>query len=349
MGVRRVASRFAAWMLDGARATYGLAIMRIMFGAMTLVLLALYLPSYSYSFGQASRWGWSYGSATGVNNYPWPLPFPFSIQDDDGVLLVKMALLAAVALLYMLGWRMRIVSPLFVYLWLGFSTLNPTVLNTGHYQTFRVLIIFMLFADLSRRWSLDERRRRKNSARGRGNTGLLRIPGLGSLPRWVPNLFNNAAVLLIGAQICIIYVMSAWWKLRGTMWIDGTASYYALRIDELQLIPWVNDLAWSLPAGVFVASWLAVYGQLFFPLMLLNRWTRILGLVIVTGMHAAIGILLALPFFSLTMIAADMIFIRDVSWRKAADWVRKRLPVGRSQPQKPPYSRRSVAKEQATS
>ncbi|MFP3787077.1 hypothetical protein, partial [Burkholderia sp. SIMBA_024] len=75
---------------------------------------------------------------------------------------------------------MRIIAPLFVVLWLGYASTNPLVLNTGHYQTFRVMLLFLLLADTSRRWSLDARRRRvtrdEHPLSFRGHV----------LPRWVP-------------------------------------------------------------------------------------------------------------------------------------------------------------------
>ncbi|MGO1630212.1 MAG: hypothetical protein ACTHX2_15480, partial [Microbacterium sp.] len=96
-------------------------------------------------------------------------------------------------------------------------------------------------------------------------------------------------------------------------------------LQELALLPWLNDFVWTLTPLVIVATFAAVYGQLMFPVLLLNRWTRILGLVVVTGMHFAIGILLALPWFSLVMIFSDMIFIRTQSWRWVADFVRPKM------------------------
>jgi hypothetical protein len=54
-----------------------------------------------------------------------------------------------------------------------------------------------------------------------------------------------------------------------------------------------------------------VFLQLFFPFLLLTRPTRILALLGIMGMHVGIGFLLALPFFSLSMIGADVIFVRD--------------------------------------
>lgn len=330
--VARVWDRLLHWLLDARRATYGLALMRIGLGTMTVVILALYLPNFSYTFGAASRWGEALFRDSSVNSYLWPLTALFSRESSDQVQLIKILLLMAVAATYALGWRMRVISPVFVAMWLGFSTLDPVVTNTGHYQTFRVFLIFLLFADTSYRWSLDARRR---SRRADGAESKRLAPNRKRLvPDWFPVLSNNVSVILIGYQLCVIYVTSAIWKLQGPTWISGVAAYYPLQIEELTLFPALNHLAWQITPLVFVASWMSVYGQLLFPVLLLNRWTRIVGLVIVTGMHASIGILLALPWFSLMMILGDMIFIRDRTWEQFAGWLRGRARGKRLSPSK---------------
>ncbi|WP_101847562.1 HTTM domain-containing protein [Zhihengliuella sp. ISTPL4] len=308
--VARLWDTLLHWLLDRRHATYGLAVMRIGFAALTIVSILLYLPDYSYTFGEGSRWGESLYRPSGVNDYLWPVSLLFSRTDSDPVTFLKLGVLLAVAVAYLLGWRMRIVSPLFVMLWLGYAATNPLVLNTGHYQTFRVMLLFLLLADTSRQWSLDARRRRRTGA-----DPALSLRGH-ALPRWVPVLSNNIAVILIGAQLCIVYITSALWKLQGTMWVEGIAAYYPLRLQQFILIPWLNEIAWHVTPAIFIASWLSVYMQLLFPLTLLNRWTRIIGLIAITGMHAGIGILMSLPFFSLVMIFSDMIFVRDVTWRR---------------------------------
>lgn len=315
--------RLCAWLLNQRHGTYGLAIMRIGFGAMTVIILGMYLPNFSYSFGAGARWGTALTQSSAVHDYLWPIPLLFPSDEPDGLRLAKILLLMAVAVIYALGWHMRVTSPVFVLLWLGFTLTNPVILNTGHYQTFRIFLLFMLLADLSQRWSLDARRRDRRGVEDHA-LGIREW----RLPLWVPILANNVAIVLIGYQICIIYVSSALWKLQGSTWISGVAAYYPLQLEELTLFPWLNHLAWQVTPAVFIASWLAVYGQLFFPVLLLNRWTRILGLVLVTGMHAGIGILLALPWFSLMMILGDMIFIRDRSWMALTERLARAAPTG---------------------
>src|SRR5690606_25891815 len=117
------------------------------------------------------------------------------------------------------------------------------------------------------------------------------------VPVWFTNLVNNVAVILIGFQLCVIYLVSALWKIQGETWISGIAVYYPLRIEELTVLPWLNAIVWQITPMVLIASWLSIYLQLAFPFLLLHRWTRVVGLVGITSMHAGIGILLALPWF----------------------------------------------------
>jgi hypothetical protein len=315
----RVWDRAVTRLLDGRHFAYAFSAMRIGFGAMTLIILALYLPNYSYSFGEGSRWGEAYLHLSATNDYAFGISSIFSRTDPDWLTYIKLACFAAVALAYTLGWRMRIISPVFVVLWLGYTSLNPMVLNTGHYQTFRVLIIFLLLADLSRHWSLDARRRDRS-----GDDRALAI-GKASLPSWIPVLSNNVAAVLVMAQLCVIYVSSALWKLQGTMWESGEAIYYPLRLEQFALVPGLNDVVWQVTPAVYIGSWLSVYMQLLFPVALLFRWPRRVGWVIITGMHASIAIFLSLPWFSLVMILGDLIFIRDSTWRRVLDWLARRL------------------------
>ena len=127
---------------------------------------------------------------------------------------------------------------------------------------------------------------------------------------WV-NLFHNAAVIAVACQVFIIYVSSAMYKIQGSAWDNGTAIYYPMHMHLLDAFPMLNGMITNHLSIVFVATYGTVYLQLFFPFLQLTRPTRILALAGIIGMHVGIGIFLALPFFSLSMIGADMIFLRD--------------------------------------
>ena len=46
--------------------------------------------------------------------------------------------------------------------------------------------------------------------------------------------------------------------------------------------------------------------------------------MLITGMHLGIGIFMGILYFSLVMIAVDMILVSDASWERAADWIKAR-------------------------
>ncbi|NKF34061.1 HTTM domain-containing protein, partial [Pseudomonas sp. BGM005] len=75
--------------------------------------------------------------------------------------------------------------------------------------------------------------------------------------------------------------------------------------------PVLSDLVTAWGPMVVVASWGSIILQVAFPLMLLTRPTRLLGLLGILSFHIGIAVLMGLPWFSLTMIAIDSIFIRD--------------------------------------
>lgn len=75
---------------------------------------------------------------------------------------------------------------------------------------------------------------------------------------------------------------------------------------------------------VTIASWGSILLQVAFPLMLLTRPTRLIGLLGILSFHIGIAVLMGLPWFSLTMIAIDAIFIRDRTWGRLSAGTKRR-------------------------
>lgn len=123
------------------------------------------------------------------------------------------------------------------------------------------------------------------------------------------NLLHNAGMLVIMAEVCLIYATAGWYKIQGSRWQDGTALYYPLRLDYFAPWPGLSGVL----AGSGVAVMLLTYGtvlvQVAFPFTLFNRRVKNVLLAVMMLEHAGIAVLLGLPFFSLAMIAADAVFL----------------------------------------
>ncbi|WP_107422115.1 HTTM domain-containing protein [Streptomyces lushanensis] len=154
------------------------------------------------------------------------------------------------------------------------------------------------------------------------------------------NLVHNAALVVIMAEVCLVYATAGWYKIQGSRWQDGTALYYPLKLHYFAPWPELSGLLTSSGVIVMLLTYGTVAVQVAFPFALLNRRLKNVLLVAMMLEHAGIAVLLGLPFFSLAMIAADAVFLptgflRRLGGEAAGLWHRlftqdrKRLPEQR--------------------
>ncbi len=301
-----------SWALDAKHALYGTAVVRILLGVTLLGSALSEFSTRSYTWGPGAAW-------TGQLQYPsssFSTMWPFTLireaaRTEVGITVVLLALIAC-SLLFIVGYRTRLVMiPLFV-LWVGFVNINLYVQNQSDNLT-RIVFIALIFSALSERWSLDAARRARTAHL---NTGPVRRLWNFQpvLPEWMSTLAHNSAVVVIGVQICFVYASGGLFKAGGEPWQAGIAVYAPLQTMEFGTWPVLSDIVTFWGPAVAVGTIGTVLVQTAFPMMLLHRFTRVLALIVIMGFHAAIGLLMGLPWFSLGMIALDAIFISDRTW-----------------------------------
>ncbi|MFF1920769.1 HTTM domain-containing protein [Streptomyces sp. NPDC058221] len=141
----------------------------------------------------------------------------------------------------------------------------------------------------------------------------------------IANLAHNATLVVIMAEVCLIYSTAGWYKIQGSRWQDGTALYYPLKLHYFTPWPGLSDLLASSGVMVMVLTYATVIVQVAFPFTLFNRRVKNILLVAMICEHAGIALLLGLPFFSLAMIAADAVFLPTVF----LVWLEGRAALGR--------------------
>lgn len=163
----------------------------------------------------------------------------------------------------------------------------------------------------------------------------------------VANLAHNATLVVIMAEVCVIYATAGWYKVQGSRWQDGTALYYPLKIDYFAPWPMLSDILASSGVIVMLVSYGTVIVQVAFPFTLFNRKVKNVLLAVMICEHAGIALMLGLPFFSMAMIAADSVFLPTVFLVWLGDRVShgRRLLFGRKA--KVPGQRRSADAEEA--
>nr|WP_308271567.1 HTTM domain-containing protein [Kitasatospora sp. SUK 42] len=146
------------------------------------------------------------------------------------------------------------------------------------------------------------------------------------------NMVHNCAMLVIAAEVVLIYATAGWYKVQGSRWQDGTALYYPLHLDYFAPWPGLSALLGSALLPVFLISYGTVILQVAFPFTLFNRRVKNVLLAVMMAEHLGIAVVLGLPVFSLAMIAADAVFLPTGVLLGAAAWLRRiRRGAGRSE------------------
>ncbi len=293
------------WLTVRPHATRGLAVTRIVLGLIVWTQVLVNWPDRHYTWGDGAAWTSPVRDAK-----PWP-GFLGLFQQADGRTFDAVYLLTVVAgLLLMVGLWTRAAAVLTLFLWMSLYVSNPFV-GSGGDAILRMVLLYACFTDMGRHLSVDAVLRRRRGV----------VPPV--LPAWLTTTLHNVAVVLIIHQVVMVYVGSALWKVQSPVWMDGRAVYYPLQTEAYS--PW-RDLLHPLSSAepvVMAATWTAIVVQLLFPVFLLYRSTRALALVVVTGMHLGIGLFMGIMYFSLVMIAVDMMLVSDASWRRAGALVRR--------------------------
>lgn len=324
-----LAMRLVEWTTGAERATYSLSALRILLGIAILWFLFASAPDRHYLWGAGSTW---VDPAVDRRGYPeiFRAVFP---KGDPFVFDLNYGILIALALLFVAGLGTRIVTPLLLLFWVALST-NSVFLTNGGDVVIRITLLFCVFANLSRHWSLDAWWCRRRGVASIYPTGIMR-----HIPSWLSAAAHNTVVVLCGYQVLLIYVNSGILKLMGKEWLEGSALYYAFNLDVFRVFPAISDIAWQVTPLVVVGSWISIWVQVLFPVLLLWKPTRYAALIIIMGMHLGIGLFLGLWPFSIAMIALDLVFVRDASWDRAFAWavdvqraMRTTLASGRGRP-----------------
>jgi hypothetical protein len=129
------------------------------------------------------------------------------------------------------------------------------------------------------------------------------------------------ALRLIQIQISVVYLWTFWHKLKGDTWIDGTAVYYATRLESMRnfSIPYLMDstlflkfLTWStlvLEFSLGALIWIKEF----------RKPVIFIGILF----HLGIEFMMTIPFFELYMIALLINFFTPEELKSFVDNLRK--------------------------
>jgi hypothetical protein len=161
---------------------------------------------------------------------------------------------------------------------------NPLVIHSGD-LLLRHLLLFAVFLPSAQLWAVDA----------------------WLLDRDPDSLVTPWALRLLQTQVAVVYLRTAFWKLRGPAWRDGTAVYRVLTLTALRR----HGLPARLrrPAVYRSMTWGTLAFEMGFPLLVWIAPLRWPMLVLAVGFHLLMDWFLRIRLFQWIMLAGLVAFL----------------------------------------
>jgi vitamin K-dependent gamma-carboxylase-like protein len=225
-------------------------------------------------------------------------------QTDLALMIFYWAFLAS-AVMLTTGYMTRF-NAVTVYLCLGSIEMrNGFILNSGD-TLMLVCGFFLMFAPSGAAFSVD-----RWLAIRRGKVSATSVP-----------LCSPWAQRMLQIQTAVVYFSTFYWKSMGILWINGTAVYYALHLQDFRHFPVpainslfiIKSLTWGTLLIEFALGVLIWFKELRYPVL-------IAGLCLHLGIEYAMNI----PLFEWMAVATYVNFIEPQDLTRMWNWVRSRF------------------------
>ncbi|CAL9450051.1 hypothetical protein SUDANB176_02422 [Streptomyces sp. enrichment culture] len=306
--LKNVTARLDSWSLNPVAVT-GVSGTRVLLGFVGLMYYVSQYRERNYLFGPDGVLPHEEFKAqlTGFSLYT------LSASPGYFQLVYHLGIAAALAVMLGIGGRLGLALH-WALLWSVYQR-QPGLLDGGDNLAY-VVIPFLLLTRCYDRFALPT---------GLASRLARRVPGR---LRAVSVPFHNLGVLMVAAQICLVYVVSGLYKVMGEEWQDGTALFYIMRVAEFELPGW-SHLVYENDFLVVLGTYGTVAFLVYFPLGVLVPALRPWAAAASICFHLSIAFFMGLTGFALTMIACDLVFLSGALDR-ALSRVRGRLPGART-------------------
>jgi hypothetical protein len=281
--------------------------MRVLYAALLLVNVAAWGPDLLLWFGESGVMPYAYGRDLGDSD---TLTLLALLPKTDLAVQIAYAILIVHIVLLGVGLWSRL-QAVGTFVWLVSFYHRHAMLFDGEDSVFRLLGAALIFLPLANCYSLDAW-----FARRRGEP----YPQQGSA--W--------ALRLVQLEISLIYLSTAWEKLRGSDWLDGTALYYVSRLDDLFGHFWIPDAVLGSLTALRLMTWSVLAIEVSLPFLLWIPRTRRLGILLAVALHLGIEYSMSLFLFEWIMLLGVLAFVRPEDLSALRDLLarlRGRLPL----------------------
>lgn len=279
---------------------YTLGAVRIAFGALVVLWTLSLIGDLGDFFGE-------YGVAPRQHAAPYEWGI-FEFWTDDRALMVGWALLLLAAIAMTVGWHSRLAALAVFVLLMSFEFRNAYIFNSGD-ALMRIEALFLALAPSGAALSLDQHR----------TTGTF----------WSAQMRAPWTIRLLQIQLTLIYVATFQIRLNGGKWPDGTALSYALRLEDMLILPippWITTSTHLMN----IATWGTLFLELGIGILIWNKRFRPYVLVAGVVLHSMILVTVAVGFFTPAMFVLYLAFVDPETVRRLPEIVKNQVQRRRS-------------------
>lgn len=265
-------------------------LVRTFYGVVVFAWTVTLLPDFGRIFGdEGLAGGLEFGNFRIISLFRWVSVDTFGLP-AMGLMLVASALVA------LSRWT-RITVPMTAFLFMSFADASVPWLIGAEL----VIALFGLWlAAFSLLTPADAQGHHRDSTGSRGQ-----------MPAW--------GLRLLQVQIVIAYLTTAYDKVLGNDWIDGSAVYHALASETLRRF---DPPAFLFDSELVIRSltWSTLAIEAALGLLLLWPRTRRFGVLLAIALHVGIQVFLVLGFFAPAMMIGILSFVSVADAKKVLDW-----------------------------
>jgi Vitamin K-dependent gamma-carboxylase len=263
----------------GSEPTYALGLARMAFGVLAVAWTVSLLADLHRLFGPRGV-----VPRRRLGEFQWSV---FDIWSGDGALVVGWCVLLVSAIALTVGWHSRLAAVLVFVLMFSFHRENPWIVGGGD-VLLRIEALLLALSPCGSALSLDQHR--------------------------LTGSFSSAQaravwpIRLMQLQLSLIYLGTVQFKISGDTWLQGTAVSYALRLQDMMLLPtpdWVTANALLMNT----ATWATLALEFAIGILVWNRRCRPWVLAGGVVMHMMIMSTIAVGFFNIAMFVLYLVFV----------------------------------------
>ena len=276
------------------------SIIRIAYAFLLLINILILWPDLLTWFGENGRL--PYAVSREIID-PDTLTIFTLLSKSDWVIKMSYGLFVSQIILLFLGLFSRF-QAICVFIWFVSFVHRHHILFDGEDNLFRMMGFFLIFMPIGSYYSLDNYFKQRKH---------IHIQDSSHSSTW--------ALRLLQIQMCLIYLSTAWEKMKGEDWINGTAIYYVSRLDDVfGKFPLPNFILTSVVIMKYM-TWLVIVVELFIPLAVWFKETRRFALFLAVGLHLSIEYAMNLFLFQWLMLVGLLSFTEPKDYQKLKQFI----------------------------